>query len=211
MRAVLLIPWRGGEPSRERIWDNIRPAYEAMPWSVYWADSNPLKEFSRSEARNNAADEAGDWDVAAFIDADTLIPEDALAKAFEYADSEDIPVVPYDLTTFVSEDECSRDTVPGCFTGCIVISRSLWDRYGPYDERYTSWGYEDLSLYLALITFTRRVVKVPDAVAMKYEHRFTPGELGNLNSDLWSEYHAAANDPEAMLGLVQAAKRARRQ
>ena len=183
MRAAICVPWRGGKASRERLWDMLRPHYEAMPWPVYLGDSQPDLPFNRSQARNEAAAKARadiDPDVYLFVDADTFIREDALMLAATFAHAN--RGAAFAATTFLSmnpntgetEDRRTVISLPYMPSGNIAISREALDRVGGWDERFDGWGWEDGALAM-LLYHTGPLVNMPGTM-VTFEHTRTEGE-----------------------------------
>lgn len=167
MRAVTCVPWRGGDADREAAWDRLRPVWQSSGLPLYVADSDPALSFNVSQARNRAAAAAGDWEVAAFIDADTWIDPAALGRAMVEAADADAITLPF--TRFWS---CGPGDVlpvqPEMYNagGVMVIPRPVWEIVGGFDERFTRWGAEDSALLWAAATMTGRLLQLDgDAIA----------------------------------------------
>lgn len=83
MRTVLLVPWRTDDGPRAAAWSVCRRRWEALfpDWPTYEGTS-PDGPFQRAAAINDAAEQAGAWDLAVIIDADVMLPaENVLAAA----------------------------------------------------------------------------------------------------------------------------------
>lgn len=163
MDTVVLIPYRSsgcGYRSRNfaftlNWWRTNHPDFR-----IYVADA--VGEFSRSQARNNAARMAGEWDVALFADADTIAHPDAVTEAAHLAATTMRMVVAGDSHMYCDQPSSERIIASGVpsfprpdrfdtkgiyekpCSGIFAISRTLFDQTGGYVEHLHGWGYEDL-------------------------------------------------------------------
>jgi GT2 family glycosyltransferase len=160
--VVVCVPWRGGHPQREFNWSVVKPWLESLGYPIYLGDR--AGPWSRAAACNQAAREAGDWDVAIFADADTLAEEDALRRAVDTVISTAGAVRPHDKLWNLSHSESTlvqrrgvgalkhhpkRRLLPG--GGLLVVHRDAWDKVGGHDERFIGWGHEDSALNTRLL------------------------------------------------------------
>lgn len=180
MRVVICVPWRGGDPSREALWDAMRPYMERTGFEVFTGDSDPSLPFNRSEARNRAAEAAGDWDIACFIDADTYIPPDQLEEAIERVAISRGAALPYtrflsmDPMTLASRERIQTGGANFLISGDVVVHRECYDKVGGWDERISGYGWEDgafLKMVLALST-----LELVEGTMVGYEHARTVDE-----------------------------------
>jgi hypothetical protein len=88
MKRVILAPRRAGIPERDAIWAYCRARLEehfpGIPVVEGHHDEGP---FNRSAAINLAARLAGDWDVAAVVDADVVVDPRQVEAMFERAEA----------------------------------------------------------------------------------------------------------------------------
>ncbi len=158
-RAVILVPRRAGNPRRDRLWEFTQASWATMGLPIIEGHDEGDHPFSAALARNRAAVEAGDWEVAVFVDADTVMPDygpvrEGIALAHKTNDF----VRPF--RQYWMTDEAGADTYMERGTrptgrplrdsqihgGVNIIPRGLWDRVGGYDERFRGWGYEDAAI-----------------------------------------------------------------
>lgn len=168
MNPVLLTPWRAGDPDREINLYTVLSHYGQTGIRHVFADAD-TPAFSRTAARNRAANDAGaSWDVAAFIDADCIIPLAALVEALTEARYSGKVVLPHDRFYPLSrsgsetarfEPDISRwdpywVADPWIArkrpSGVIVFPREAWEAVGGYDERFAGWGFEDTAMLWAI-------------------------------------------------------------
>lgn len=157
----MLVP-RRPEPWRDRLWDFVRERVEAeVDWPIFEGLSID-GPFNRSRALNEAARDAGEWDVAVILDADTVPAFDRLRRAVELAPEGKL-ICPQDVfrslsrhgTSDVLSGACALENAPKRWgyprpkSSCIVLGRELWERIGGFDERFEGWGFEDASFYHA--------------------------------------------------------------
>ncbi len=178
MRAVICVPRRGQQEDYDRIWGVVSSYYDTTGIEVFVSDS-PSERFNLPMARNAAAALAGDWDVAAFVNADCLVPEASLRRAFSHAVDTGRLTVPWDhyysmthaghaagydlgcpLDSYFAEQRWRDHSesfqqpfyAPG---GDVVIPRSLWDRLGGWDDQFWGWQPEDAAMLIAAAPFDR--------------------------------------------------------
>lgn len=157
MTVPVCLPFRPGEPSRDRVWAFLRPRWIAAGFDVYVGD-NPEPRFSAAYARNQAATLAGEWDVALFVDADILLDPDAARAACETARETsgytacytlfhwlDQPVTEAVLAGHTPVRDDAADSQYGSWLCAFAIDRGLWDTLGGYNA--VTWqgvGGEDI-------------------------------------------------------------------
>jgi len=178
MRVVICFPWRGGNPDRERAYGLVRSYYGLFDIPMFEGDST-LEGFSPARARNAAAEAAGDWDIAVFLDADCVIPFVNVWRGVEHARKTGCVTLPWDefysmteeghrlgYDTYIPVDdpeveEVWRANSIGCERplyspgGSVIVPREVWDRVGGYDERFIGWGFEDAAFLVAAGEFDR--------------------------------------------------------
>jgi glycosyltransferase involved in cell wall biosynthesis len=161
----VLIPYRGDNGYRDRLWGYLRDYYwSTLPGYQPWLEEGPEGPFNRSAAINAAAYEAGNWDVAVIADADTWVPPEQLDEAVRLARRTGRLV-----SALTSVIELSQDYTESLLTGSpgtlstervrtldietessmIVVPRVLWERIGGFDEKFVGWGGEDNAFWRA--------------------------------------------------------------
>lgn len=161
----IVIPWRTS-PSRE-----LGFSY-AQAWldsdfngiSRYFGDSY-AESFNRSEARNNGCKKAiaDGKTILIVIDADVLLPSNKVAQSVSEVLSRDVVSKPFSRVETISPvDNDAYETIrlqvdterestplpqnpnnsddPG---SCWVLTSKVYKELGGWDERFTTWGFED--------------------------------------------------------------------
>lgn len=204
-RTVICVPRRAGDPRRDRTWEFVRAHWSSLGWPIIEGhhDDGP---FNAAAARNTAArlaDETGcgsceePWDVAVFIDADTVMfDHEPVKRAVARAHATGKLIRPY--RHYRMTDEAQADAImaghrPSGATrrlppvhahgGVNVVPRSLWETVGGYDERFRGWGSEDTAFELAC-----RVL----------------GGFEQGTGEVWHLWHAISDDRNTSLPGFQA-------
>lgn len=180
MRVAVCVPYRAGVPQRDRAWEYVR-AWWGDHHPVYVADGDKGM-MNRSRARNTAAAEAGDWDVAIFGDADTIGSHPLILEAATIA--YETGHLSYPFTRFVGLTQSGTNQLlagkpirsirkryensPG---GIVCIRRDLFDEIGGWDEQFVGWGFEDVAFARAARTL---------------------GGLSRLDGEIMHLYHPAS-------------------
>ena len=167
---VILIPWRGGDTSRERNLHFVLDWYRGMNLPVTLADADSDKPFNRGASRNAAAQIAGDWDTALVADADCVADPNVIWEAFRVARETGTMVLPHDDFWRLSERGTHRLIAdpdhyrahPGDIldlsmgtrlqqsmmpSGALVITRASFEAIGGYAD-IPFWGFEDSLLLI---------------------------------------------------------------
>jgi hypothetical protein len=215
VNAVIVIPWRPGDPVRERNYKRVREFWDETGLPVFTADSGH-EFFTAGISRNQAAAEAGDWDVAVFSDADVLPGStEQIADAVATANETGAFTVGYSEFRWLSEEATRalcEDGVPadrvrperaikGTWINTFAIRRDLFELAGRFDEGFVGYGMEDLAFYKAAATLggTQRV----SGVLCHLHHDRRPDEeriYSNWNREV--RYNKAFGDRERMLAVI---------
>lgn len=218
--SVLLAPYRGDDGGhRDRCWEYVRNWWEAQLQLPVFTGDVP-GPFNRAAARNDAARRAGDWQVAIFVDADTIMTgHDAVApvhQAVALARDTGTVVLPHTRyialtssgtvrllagTSWRRHTKYQREDVP---LGVMVVSRAAWDTLGGFDERFTTWGGEDVAFRVAAATLVG-LRRLPGTLL----HLWHPRDLSKAEyvrsrgGPLRQEYRVASGNPAAMRKLLE--------
>jgi len=160
MRTVVLVPWRAGNRQREWNWRVTQPHLERLGFPLFLGDRPG--PWARAAACNEAAREAGAWDVALIADADTIGEPEVIHRAVRMVG--DGAIRPHDVLYALNPAQSKilaqkgplgvrlsprQKTMLG--GGLLVVSREAWERVGGYDERFIGWGHEDSALHTSLL------------------------------------------------------------
>jgi len=215
MDVVICVPWRGGDAQRERNWATVRPWLESLGHPIYLGDR--AGPWSRAAACNQAARDAGDWDVAIFADADTLAEEDALRRAVDTVISTAGAVRPHDRLWNLSHAESTQVHRRGVDAlkyrqkrrmllggGLLVVAREAWEKVGGHDERFVGWGHEDSALNTRLLVEAHwdRISGQAWHLWHRRDPKDTPERQANLRMmhELQEQYRAEIEEQSALRG-----------
>lgn len=225
MRAVVLVPRRSASAERERLWEHVRAFWRPSGYPVFegQAEGEP---FNRSAARNDAAAQAGDWEVAILADADTLIPPEQVTAAVRHAHETGELVFPFteycaltaQTTRRVLRNEDTRWRFKWIKShsvgGCMVCPRELWEEVGGFDQRFQGWGFEDRAFVIACETLAS-VQWAPGRVYHLFHERARSRDpklaTYQANEALCRRYKRANGDPTAIRELLEEADLDRRE
>lgn len=230
-RVVILVPWRAGDPHRQKLWDFTKVWWQRdyPDWPIYEAPG-PSGPFNRSAAINEAAEGAGDWDVAIVIDADIIANSDAVHNGVSIAAATGQMVVTHDERVMLSKagtqkvisgyrgswrtpsmhEHVWRDSV-SC---SVVVSRSLWDSVGGFDELFCGWGFEDTAFQIACEAITGKpVIKITSELFHLWHpvsaEAQSKSETYKLNGVRVQRYREARWNGDAVAALIREAAEAK--
>lgn len=222
----LLVPWRAGDPWRERVWRWLEAAWRAELPDVEICTGDDDKEpFSRAAALNSAADKAS-GDILVVLDADTWLEPAGLREAVAQIragrrwvpkarkvflgqdDTERLVGRPWRgfPTKMLERSGSDRFTIPAP----VVVARSAWVTVNGFDERFRGWGCEDNAFILALKTLAPDTAQGEGTAV----HLWHPNKIID-GWQVWSGqrtarpglahlrlYHRAYRRPDSMVRLV---------
>lgn len=219
MKVVVLVPRREDHGRRDELWHEVYWHIRDLhpEWDIFEGHHEGEK-FSIAAARNDAARQAGDWDVAVFWDADTIVRPDAVRQAVDRASLGTRLWFAGDV--YMNMDKTSTDHVLGGgaywprpdgnlpkngslaanssiygepSSGVLAVSRPLWDAIGGYLESLQGWGYEDLVFFTSAGIFGDGISWVPNEIMFHLWHeksRITDDTRRNYA--IWQELDAIA-------------------
>lgn len=175
------------------------------------------KKYNLSFARNQAAQKAGDWDVAVIHDADTVISPQQIKAGVAAALETGAVTYPYverwELD-FEGTKMLLQNEQPGWqhrmtqyahtqpLGGCIIVRRDLWDLVRGFDTGFVGWGHEDGAFAMACEVLSgKRLQRVPGK-SLHLEHVLAPAKRPNnpiylANQARIKAYMSATGRPEA--------------
>lgn len=192
MDVSVLIPWRGGDPQRERVFDYVLAQWTAYDVQVCVGEDDHGAPFNCSRAQNRAFKQA-ERNHLVMIGADTLPPNVAFIwERFRHHDEDWFPI--FSETAYYSEESTDRIlsgihpadepysyTLPFC-TGPVAVRRDAYVATGGMDERFSGWGYEDAAFRQTLAGLFGAPAPVPATcrcLAHRTDHRIavSPNEV----------------------------------
>jgi hypothetical protein len=217
MRAVILAPFRSDDAERSRNWEIARRFWEQMELPIVEGNHDG-DEFQRAQARNVAAKNAGEWEVALFVDADIILGSLEQAEAaLRRADLTGAYSVAYSHLHYLTEqgtleleegeepEFCESDeSVANTWECCFAVRRDIFDQVGGFDERFLGWGYQVSAFYYAYATFggRRRIQGGAYHLSHPLIDRSKDPHFP-ANRELCEHYRQAVDDPQAMRELLK--------
>lgn len=219
MNISVILPWRSGDPGRERSLEYVRRRYadEHPSWQVVIGEVDPSLPWAKAAAIRVGLEKATG---SLLVLADADVWTDGVARAVDRVKggvaSWAVPhtqVVRLDqrMTTLVLNGQDFRpsglDRRP--YTGIVgggitVIRRELYEE-APLDSRFVGWGHEDE----AAGHMWRCLAGQPWRGRAKLWHLWHPAQpklspaIGSRESkDLLNRYRSAAYDPRQMRRLI---------
>lgn len=218
MNIVVLVPYRPDGGHRDHLWNYLQRCYwKPLGWPIIQGRHN-TGPFNRSAAINDAARTAGDWDIAVIADADTWVPPANLKEAIALTTSgllvsalTSVVELSLDCTHALLRNAGHVDIGDFGFdrvrvdelatqSSMIVITRTLWDHIGGFDEQFIGWGGEDNAFWKAATILAGTPLRI-DGCAFHLWHepaanintrRRDPEYLRNLNR--WRTYARARTE-----------------
>lgn len=193
-KIVLLVPFSSNDPSRQRIWGHTHSwLKQTLDYPMFIGEQHPKvpAEYNLSLARNDASQKAGDWDVAIFNDADTVINPDQIKNGVKLAWETGAVVYPYverwelDFigTEMLLDNEHSdwqshlnKYTTSQPLGGCIIVRRDMWELVRGFDSGFVGWGHEDGAFAIASEVLSGKKIKRIQGKSLHLEHTKAPAK-----------------------------------
>lgn len=210
----VLIPWRGGDPQRERVWEFIKQKWIDLGVELCVGIDDHGAPFNCSRALNRAF-KLSTKPILMQFGADCLPSETAIDHGYTLLTERGFNWVPlFEKTEYfndhytteilrgISQYACSTDpelAVP-FQTGVLGFTREAFMETGGSDERFSGWGGEDAAFRMALYRLYGDVSPLPYTLMSLWHdgsHRFLPQH----NLELCQEYEAVT-DRAGMLDLI---------
>lgn len=174
MNPVILVGRRSDGGRRDLIWTFCKRFWtEHLEWPIY-EGFHDEGSFSLSAASNQAARLANiytpEWDVALYVGADFIVGDPRQAPwAADLALRKEQLVFAHNAqfrlslegtdAALAGADYTQADMESGphfnTFSGVLALPRDLWEEVGGFDERFESWGWEDLAFWASCSAMRR--------------------------------------------------------
>ena len=219
MRVAAVIPWRGGQPDRERHHQRVRAHLrQLLPDAIHIDADSGHQPFSRAGSRNLGVELARNAgaDIVVLCDADTLVQPEPLYAAINAAQDQ-VLHLPFTRWLGLSRaglrayengtplHKCETEYTFDNATGSVlVITPAAWWRAGGMDERYRGWGMEDVAFRCAADTLLGPTIR-HDGTAHHLWHPITWSPHTpeyQHNAALLERYQQAVGNPAAMRALI---------
>lgn len=220
MRVAVVVPWRGGQPDRERHHETVRAHLRALlPDAVHMDVDSGHRPFSRAGSRNLGVRLAQDaeCDIVALCDADTLVEPEPLMAAIEGAHRDGRLHLPYTRFRGLSPQgtrlylggtpahACESELETEWSTGGIMAIRpDSWWAMGGMDETFQGWGMEDTAARVACDALLGPTIRHEGAI----HHLWHPSDIDpssatyQANLSRMARYVEAEGNPDAVRALV---------
>jgi hypothetical protein len=213
-KISVLIPWRGGDPHRERVWNYIRGLWEELPVELCVGVDDEGGPFNCSRALNRAFKMSTQPYIMQF-GADCFPSVEAMSDALGML-MMNTPWVPlFEKTEYYGESATRKilnGDSPDRFkydpslsvpfqTGVLAMTREAFIETGGSDERFEGWGAEDSAFRMALYRLYEHGTPLPHTLRCLW-HSTGHRELGEANLALCQEYERIDNR-EDMLAHIQ--------
>jgi len=211
----VLIPWRGGDPQRERVWEYIRKEWEFLGVELCVGVDDDGGPFNCSRALNRAFKMSTKPYIMQF-GADCLPDYNAIRDGYHWLES-GMPWVPlFDKTDYYN-DYATNAMISGLprnklfvdqnlavpfQTGVMALQREAFLETGGSDERFEGWGAEDSAFRMAVWKLYGYGEPLPYTLKClwhKGEHRV----LGEDNLALCQEYERIETREDMLLYIDQ--------
>ena len=217
--TAVCIPWRPGDRHRTRSYGWSRAYWQSQGATVV-DGSGPTRSAMRNDAARRAF--ADGFDNLFFADADTFVPAEQFVVASIQSQDTDQFVLAFDEYMRLPQSMNRRMDAPIPHTfyrlarsasspklhhasGAHAMSRTLWERVGGYDERFTRWGFEDRCIWLTANTLAGEHDRIPGP-AYHWWHPNAPdkdpGDPEYLRGEALAQRYKAACAYRAPSGLL---------
>jgi hypothetical protein len=214
MRVSVLIPFRGDDGHRDKLWSYVRNLWEQLPVELVVGSDPGDQPFNVARAFNDAASRAT-GDLFVLFGADQLPDIDRIAWALNQAEDGAFWCPLFAATGAYREHDTRlivenganpanydfAQWAPFC-TGILAVTRDGWVEINGMDERFFGWGCEDTAVRMALEVILGPAPEPTGTLACLW-HPAAPRDRFEANAAMIGAYEtAAAAGTHAMRALV---------
>lgn len=205
MKISVLIPFRSNDPQRIRLWNWLRPQWEALDVELCsTVDSDdPTATFSFARGANRCRAMAT-GNVLLVHGADQLPPDEStwarirstMAWApFMWVYAQNMDLGPW-VTRLILQG-CHPDLLPpgpvfNYGEAIYAVRADVWDEVGGLDERFVGWGPEDAAFRLLLSHLYPDGVTQGEGIMRALWHEWAPRDLTKKNYDIYEQEYLPA-------------------
>lgn len=160
-KVAIVVPWRPGDPQREKAWAWCREWWEQFEWPIFEVTHPPPAPFNRAWCINEGARRAWPWDVLIAIDADVFEedPEqvrDGVRRALDHGRLTIPHTSGHDLNNHGTSlllrgaegwQKALAKRRAVCTSRVWIMRCDLFAAVGGFDERFRGWGFEDVAAF----------------------------------------------------------------
>lgn len=207
MKISVLIPFRSADPHRVKVWDYLRPQWEALAPDVELCTTtdtdDPTQPFSFARGVNRCR-KLATGDVLLVHGADQLLPTaETWARIrrvmrtapwmWVYSHWMEIQPLPTRLILAGADwRHVAHGPVWDHNWAIVAVRADVWDAIGGYDERFVGWGPEDVAFRTVLRRLYPDGVDQGEGVMYALWHPPAPRDHLAANQQLMHETLAAA-------------------
>jgi hypothetical protein len=186
-RAVVVIPYRGTDKWRREAFSKVHAQARTLGLRVIVGDSGD-EPFSIGRTWNRLAVDAGEWDYLLEDPRQVLAAIRALEGRDGYVSAASRA---HRQTPLEAKRRIVRYRGPATFGAPSVVTRTVWESVGGFDERFTGWGHEDRAFLHGVELLFGKRARVPGGQCVLWHPRAPRGGddayMGrrDANLELW--------------------------
>lgn len=225
MKVSVLIPFRSQDPQRIKLWNYLRPQWEALAPDVELCTTtdtdDPTQTFSIARGMNRCRAMAT-GDILLVHGADQLLPTpetwDRIRATMRTAPwmwvyAQWMAVQPWSTRIILESGGDPKHLVLGpTFEhnwAIVAVRPDVWDEIGGFDERFVGWGPEDVAFRTVLRGMYPEGSDVGEGVMYALWHAQAPRDHLERNTELCREITEAAGRGREALREYLAARAVR--